>query len=68
MNGNKLGADITNDNVLSVQMDGEQKSQFYIFSTHIRRQVAKMSDVKADITNGKTVSVQMDAERKSVFV
>ncbi len=27
---NKLGADITNSNVLSVQMDGEQEFQFYI--------------------------------------
>ena len=45
--GRRLGGNIKNGNVLSVQMDGEQKSQSHISPTHTREQVAKMSGVGA---------------------
>lgn len=41
--GGRLGGNIKNGNVASVQMDGSQKSHTY--PTHTREQVAKMSGV-----------------------
>lgn len=64
--GNKLGADIINSNVLSVQMDGEQEFQFYIFYSYLQIG-SKISNVEANITNDK-----MDASKwtqpKIIFV
>jgi len=43
LDGNKLGADITNGHSVSVQMDAERKS--HTSPTHTREQRAKMTGV-----------------------
>lgn len=47
MEGNKLGADITNGKAVSVQMDGKRDVEMksHTSPTHTREQVAKMSGV-----------------------
>lgn len=46
LDGNKLGADITNGKTVSVQMDGERKS--HTSPTHTREQRAKNAGVSVE--------------------
>ena len=43
--GGRLGGNVKNGNVASVQMDGGQKTQSHTFPTHTREQVARLSGV-----------------------
>lgn len=63
LEGNKLGADITNGKTLSAQMDGERKS--HTSPTHTREQRAKLSGVSSGtISRYDTVMKSGDDELK----
>lgn len=63
LEGNKLGADITNGKTLSDQMDGERKS--HTSPTHTREQRAKLSGVSSGtISRYDTVMKSGDDELK----